>query len=540
MTYGSDPLTRISTQRTPQSRPAAADQVPNHAGGHVFEITPEQRLRRFLIIGSSGGTYYQGEAELTRENAQVVIDFAATDPVRLVEIVREVSLAGRAPKQNPTIFALAVAAAADRPEGRAAAFAAMPEVLRTGTHLMLFAKYVQQFRGWGSGLMRAGRRWYEAKDVEALTYQLVKYRSREGFSQRDLLRLIHPKTDDQLRNALYRWVAQDELSYQLPRLVHGFVAAQAAESAADWIRLIKDYRLSWEMLPDAALTEPKVWQALIDVGLPMTSLIRQLPRLTRLEVIGKALRDGDRTIDVVAQLTDPELLSRARIHPFNVLVALRTYAAGRSFRGSSTWTPARPVLDALDAAFYTSFGNVVPANRRTMIGLDVSGSMGTPVGGSPLTARDASAAMSMITVTTEPTTAVYGFTAGGAGWRSAALTELAIGPRQRLENVIDSVSRLPFGGTDCALPMIKALNDGLEVDTFLVITDSETWAGDIHPHQALAEYRRKTGIPARLVVWGMTSTGFSIADPSDPGMLDLVGVDSAAPQLLADFSRGDV
>lgn len=540
MTNGSDPLTRISTRRTPQSRPATPDQVPNHAGGHVFEITPEQRLRRFLIIGTSGGTYYQGEAELTLENASAVIDFANGDPVRLVEIVREVSLAGRAPKQNPTIFALAVAAAARQPEGRAAAFAAMPDVLRTGTHLMLFAKYVQQFRGWGSGLMRAGRRWYDAKDVDALTYQLVKYRSREGFSQRDLLRLIHPKTDDQLRNALYRWVAQGELSYQLPRLVHGFVAAQAAETAADWVRLIKDYRLTWEMLPDAALTEADVWEALVDVGVPLTALIRQLPRLTRLEVIGNALRPGDRTDAVVRQLTDPELLSRARIHPFNVLVALRTYAAGRSFRGSSTWIPARPVLDALDGAFYATFGNVVPANRRTMIGLDVSGSMGVPIGGSPLTARDASAAMAMITMATEPKTDVYAFTAGGGDWRSAEFAKLDIGPRQRLENVIESVARLPFGGTDCALPMIKALEYGLEVDTFLVITDNETWAGKIHPHQALAEYRRRTGIPARLVVWGMASTGFSIADPSDPGMLDLVGVDSATPQLLADFSRGDI
>ncbi len=538
MDNGSDPLARISTRRTLQSLPTSPDQVPNHAGGQVFEITPEQRLRRFLIIGTSGGTYYQGEADLTRENAADVIAFAADDPVRLVEIIREVSLAGRAPKQQPTIFALAVAAASERAEGRAAAFAALPDVLRTGTHLMLFAKYVTQFRGWGSGLMRAARRWYDGKEPDALAYQLVKYRSREGFSQRDLLRLIHPKTDDQLRNALYRWVAQDDLSYQLPRLVHGFVAAQAATSTADWTRLIKDYRLSWEMLPDAALTEREVWQALIETGLPMTALIRQLPRLTRLEVIGGGLRAGDRTDEVVAQLTDPERLSRARIHPFNVLVALRTYAAGRSFRGSSTWTPARPVLDALDAAFYTTFGNVVPAGRRTMIGLDVSGSMQARIGGGPLTAREASAAMSMITVATEPKSAVYGFTAGSGGWGSTALTELTIGPRQRLEDVIMTVSALPFGGTDCSLPMIKALEYGLEVDTFLVITDNETWAGRIHPHQALAEYRRRTGIPARLAVWGMTSTGFSLADPRDPGMLDLVGVDSAVPQLLADFSRG--
>jgi len=32
----------------------------------------------------------------------------------------------------------------------------------------------------------------------------------------------------------------------------------------------------------------------------------------------------------------------------------------------------------------------------------------------------------------------------------------------------------------------------------------------------------------------------SIADPSDAGMLDIAGFDSAAPNLITDFSRGDV
>ncbi|KRD14120.1 hypothetical protein ASE48_03590 [Mycobacterium sp. Root265] len=60
----------------------------------------------------------------------------------------------------------------------------------------------------------------------------------------------------------------------------------------------------------------------------------------------------------------------------------------------------------------------------------------------------------------------------------------------------------------------------------------------MHPHQALAEYRRKTGIPARLVVVAMTATGNSIADPADPGQLDVSGFDGSVPQLLADFGRG--
>ena len=120
------------------------------------------------------------------------------------------------------------------------------------------------------------------------------------------------------------------------------------------------------------------------------------------------------------------------------------------------------------------------------------------------------------------------------------LTPLAISPRQRLDDAVRTVSNLPFGGTDCALPMLYAQATERAVDTFVIYTDSETWAGDIHPVDALRDYRRASGIDARLVVVGMVSNGFSIADPADPGMLDVVGFDTATPQLISDFARGDV
>jgi 60 kDa SS-A/Ro ribonucleoprotein len=63
------------------------------------------------------------------------------------------------------------------------------------------------------------------------------------------------------------------------------------------------------------------------------------------------------------------------------------------------------------------------------------------------------------------------------------------------------------------------------------------YAGSIHPDEALRRYRERTGIPAKLVVVGMTSSGFTIADPNDAGMLDVVGFDAAAPNVIAAFAR---
>jgi len=200
------------------------------------------------------------------------------------------------------------------------------------------------------------------------------------------------------------------------------------------------------------------------------------------------------------------------------------------------------VVDALDAAFYLAFGGVEPAGRRVMLALDVSGSMTARVHGlEGISCREGAAAMALVTAATEPRHFFTAFTAGR--YRSmhpgfpSGLTPLSISPRQRLDDVVRQVGALPFGGTDCALPMREAAKHGWEVDLFVVYTDSETWAGDVHPSQALRRYRERTGIPARLVVVGMASNGFTIADPGDAGMLDVVGFDAAAPQLIADFAR---
>jgi 60 kDa SS-A/Ro ribonucleoprotein len=280
--------------------------------------------------------------------------------------------------------------------------------------------------------------------------------------------------------------------------------------------------------------------------MPTTALIRNLATMTRAGLLAPGT---DATTRAVEQLGDAERARRARVHPIAVLAALRTYASGQGVRGRGTWSPVAAIVDALDAAFYAAFGNVEPSSTRTLLALDVSGSMGGGwVAGVPgLTPRDASAAMALVTAATEPAHEIVGFFSGRRGWRSggremyghpAGLTPLAISPRQRLDDAVRAVSNLPFGGTDCALPMRYALAAGREIDTFVIYTDSETWAGDVHPVQALREYRGRTGIAARLIVVGMVSNGFSIADPDDPGMLDVVGFDTATPAVISGFAAG--
>jgi len=536
-----DILSTINLRATPQTEASTPGQVPNSAGGFTFALDDWARVRRFLTLGSDGGTYYASAKDVTKDNAEVILRAANADGERLVREIVEISTAGRAPRQNPALFALAAASAVGAPAGRAAALEALPLVARTGTHMFLFARYVEQFRGWGRGLRRAVASWYTTPPVGDVAYQAVKYRQREGWSHRDLLRLAHPVTADPERRGLFDWIARPGTDAPVPEIVEAWRALQADElpvvDAVLYIGLT-EAPVSWEMLPDRLLAEPTVWRALLERGMPQTALMRQLPRLTRLGVL-----EGETGRKVAAQLADPERLRRARVHPINVLVAQRTYASGHSARGDGEWTPDQRIVDALDAAFYAAFGAVEPTGKRLLLALDVSGSMTSSISGMPLTAREASAALALVTAATEKDSHVVGFTSGGAGrgWydrRNTALAPLPISPRQRLDDVIRTVSNLPFGATDCALPMVHAMERGWAVDTFVVYTDNETWHGDVHPHQALRMYRERTGIEAKLVVVGMTATEFSIADPADPGMFDVAGFDSAVPSLVADFARG--
>ncbi|MEU4602006.1 TROVE domain-containing protein [Kribbella sp. NPDC023972] len=532
-----DPLALISTRQTPQHEQADPRQRQNRAGGYAFVLDDLARLHRFLTLGTTGGTYYASERELTRDNAGVVVELARTRAADVVAAVLDISLTGRAPKQNPALFALAAAAKLGDDDGRRAALAAVPLVARTGTHLFQFVGYLQQFGGWGRGTRRAIGNWYVGpdRDVDAIAYQVLKYRQRDGWSHADLLRLSHPVTTEPVRRELFDWVHGRAADLSGLPLVTAFERVQASTDVTEVVDVIAlNPGLSWEMIPDRFLNEPKVWDVLLANGLPQTALIRQLPRLTRLGLLDPL---GSWTPIVAGQLADAGRLKKARVHPVNVLVAQRTYSSGRGVRGGQTWTPSQPIVDALDAAFYAAYDAVEPTGKRLLLALDVSGSMTAGVSGLPITCREASAALALVTAATESSYELVGFTSKG-DYRRSELTRLAISPRQRLDDAIRAVSGLPFGGTDCSLPMQYALRRKIAVDTFVIYTDNETWHGEIHPHQALQRYRREMGIDARLVVVAMTATGSTIADPSDPGMLDISGFDSAVPGLIADFTRG--
>ena len=534
---------------TPQSQPIPGSiQIRNSAGGYSWEVDDWTRFDRFLILGAEGGTYYISERDLVKQNHDAVVRCIKADGVRAVNRIIEISDSGRAPKNEPAIFALALVATHGSNKAKALAFQNLAKVCRIGTHLFHFAEYVNALRGWGRGLRNAVGRWYVSREANQLAHQAVKYQQRDGWSHGDLLRLAHPKAPSAQHDAVFRWMLNgaDSLGERevkrkvrgedrvarygavgaLPKLIEAFERVKRTTNVIEVVKLIDEFDLPREAIPTQWLNEVKVWEALLE-RMPMTAMIRNLGKMT---ILGLVQPFSEAAKLIVRKLSDEAVLKRSRIHPLAVLIAEKVYAQGRGEKGSLTWKPVPQIIDALEEAFYATFQNVEPCGTAMLLALDVSGSMGGgSVAGSCLTPREASAAMALVTAATEREYHVMGF--------SSRFMPLNISPRMRLDDVVMRISNLPFEGTDCALPMIWARENEVSVSTFITYTDSETWAGKIHPSQALRQYRNEFVGDAKAVVVGMTSNGFTIADPNDRGMLDVVGFDTTTPAVIADFVR---
>src|SRR5262245_56786389 len=300
---------RIFNRRaTSQSQPIpGSTQVRNSGGGYSWAVDDWTRFDRFLILGAEGGTYYIREHDLVKQNHAALVRCIKADGLRVVNRIVEISDAGRAPKNDPAIFTLALVVAHGDAAAKAHAFANLNKVCRIGTHLFHFAEYVNAMRGWGRSLRNAVGRWYLDRGADDLAHQAVKYQQRDGWSHGDLLRLAHPKAPSPQHDAVFRWMLsgrssaslQDSLGerevkrmirgedrvakygavVELPKLIEAFERVKRTSNVIEVVKLIDEFDVPREAIPTQWLTEAKVWEALLE-RMPMTAMIRNLGKMT--------------------------------------------------------------------------------------------------------------------------------------------------------------------------------------------------------------------------------------------------------------------
>ena len=101
---------KYSDMIVPATQREKADerQVENHAGGYVYEVDSAARLRRFLVLGTEGGTFYASQKDLTKENLSFLKEYAAKDPSEFYSVLIDVDANNVAPRHSTVLLALAV------------------------------------------------------------------------------------------------------------------------------------------------------------------------------------------------------------------------------------------------------------------------------------------------------------------------------------------------------------------------------------------------------------------------------------------------
>ncbi|XP_078263879.1 RNA-binding protein RO60 isoform X2 [Rhinoraja longicauda] len=511
----------------------------------MWQVTDLTRLRRFLCFGSEGGTYTTNEEKLGKENAQAILRLI--EEGKGAEVIQEIKTFGierRVATQDPTLFALALCTQCSDPSTKQAAYKALTEICCIPTHLFTYIQFRKDLSGgmkcgiWGRALRKAVATWYNSKDGMSIAMAVTKYKRKAGWSHKDLLRLSHLKPANEDLTLVTKYIMKGwkeveeaykdkENSDGIQRLLKYFEALERIKMSQDEqevAHLIEEYRLVREHLLTNHLKSQEVWKALLK-DMPIIAILKNLGKMTADSI----LKPGSEEVAMLCErLKNETALKKAQIHPFHILVALETYKTAKGNRGKLKWNLDPEILVALNQAFYKAFKNIEPTGKHFVLALDVSSSMCSQIlGCRALCANSVAAVMSMVVKQTEASSTIVAFSDG--------MVPLHITSEMALDKVLAAMHAVPFGSTDCALPMLWAIKTKTAADVFIVLTDNETYYGNIHPAEALREYRKKMGIPAKLVICGLGSNGFSIADPDDRGMMDICGFDNGALEVIRNF-----
>lgn len=550
-------------RRTSQRQKTEPSQVQNNAGGYVYPVDKWEAARRFMIMGTETGSFYRGETELTKEMVNQTARCLRENPIRLAMTAKEIISERSAIRPDYALYVLAGVSLCPDEDARRCVLDDLRTVCNIPSHLFMFLKFRKDLGGRWNRMLRNGvARNFNARHPGQLMYHFLKYKQRYGWSHQDVIRQSHAMAISKEHNELYDLFSDDTFhredvhaalrepqAYSESRmgnllrslmgkypLFKGYVRLWYTKPTATIAaRIVKDHRLTREMIPTPYLKFKTVWDALLK-DMPTGALIRNLTNLGSHRV----LAEGKPAMikEVARRLRDPDLMKAAGIHPLQVLQASTEYEKGVGRRGK-TWEPVMEVRNALNTAFHNSFDNIIPTFKRLLVAVDTSPSMGHRVPDVPDMAMTSAAGLiAMCFIRSEPHVTLLDF--------NDDCRLLDINPEDDLQNVIRHIQGLITGGTDCAAPINWAYNwyrrdRSVVYDAFVILTDSETWSGRMgKPYEALQLYRQHVNPKARMVTVQMESNAHTLGAPDDEAVLDCIGFDTAMPTVVTDFLRRDI
>jgi hypothetical protein len=288
-------------------------------------------------------------------------------------------------------------------------------------------------------------------------YQIAKYNGgNKALKFRDILRITHPVPASQEVSELFGKILNDTL----------------------------ETPYTWEVELSTRGNTKEVWDELIASGkVGYMALLRNLRNIVKC---------GANVEPVLATLSDPVQVKKSRQLPF------RFYSAYRTLKNAGLMTPA--IHKALEKALTSSIDNMEQIKGRTLIAVDVSGSMSSPISTkSDVRCSDIGSLLgSMASRICEDATVCY-FDAANS-WSSRKGYRIA--HYGKYDSVLATAEKNAFsgGGTDLSLPMKYALNEDdarhlKPFDRVIYFSDNEcnsSFRGIAKTVQGMAdEYRKR-------------------------------------------------
>lgn len=500
--------------------------IPNSAGGVSFAVGDKEKLERFLMIGTFGGTYYASEKKLTDENTKLILEMIKRSPRVVLDTTTKFVVEKRLFKQDTALYVLALIITHADQDTKNEAYKMVPSYCFTATHLFTFISMCKDLRGWSKGLCNAVSRWYTNKDEDTLVYQWLKYRNRAGYTHRDVLRLAHPKAVNKRQNLIFRnMVGKDDKLLDNTQFC-AFTEVQKykehGHGMSDIVECIQSGKLTWEMVPTELLNDKTVLMQLAST-MPMMALIRNLNRMTWVGLFDRPTATAGAILD---KLKNAKEVESSGIHPIFVLNAIKTYSQGKGDLSDNTWTPNQRILDALNVTFELAFKNVQQSFQNVLVAIDASGSMGSEAAGTKMSCTQLAGALTLVNLRSMPNAKVITF--------KEKYAEPNFGARTSYDDILAKLGT--SGGTDCGQAFRYALDKALDLDAIVIYTDSETWAGSRTSHDLLAEYKRKHNKDVKVIEVAMVANSFTNY-PTDSNVLRVVGYDANVPELITRFLK---
>ncbi len=481
----------------------------NNEGAPAYALGPKHKLAQLAMTGTLSRTFY---ATARRQLADVLAATAEVEPRFLAQAAIYARQRGRM-KDMPALLLAALSLRDPVLLSRA-----FPRVVDNGRMLRTF---VQIMRSGAVGRTSLGARpkaLVEAWLDQASDAEILRAAVGQSPSLADVIRMVHPKPASAERRALYAYLIGKPYDVaRVPAAVRAFEAFKRDAEAP-----VPD--VPFQMLTALGLT-PMHWAAIArSAGWQMLRMnLNTFDRQCVFALDGMAER-------VAARLADPAEIARARVLPYQLMVA---------YLAASQDVPAI-VREALQDAMETAIANVPAIAGNIAICPDVSGSMSAPVTGYR---HGASSAVRCIDVAALVAAALL------RSNRAARLlpfegevVDVALNPRDTVLTNAAKLAAIGGGGTACSAPLARLNAEQAKVDLVVIVSDNESWM-DMrrrpYATETMEEWRKlKAGNPqAKLICIDIQPYGTTQAAERED-ILNVGGFSDAVFEVIADFANG--